>query len=219
MCSESLPKFSNSTEWLQHMLDIHGQNWHQEVHPASLWICPLCMEEEVTFTKSNDLEMHFKTVHPAVFPIAFTKYEAQAIIQHSRIQTSRPQDSCPICCLSIKDGDDYGPEGKHASNNEMCVQDAFSSSTPGIEKIGSHVAAHLESIMVLTLRLISIKSPEDNLNENKSKNNRVDDQLSSLGSWAASSHEVDFGESMNFLLGFDDERSRWFRFLIFNNSL
>ncbi|UKZ53336.1 hypothetical protein TrVGV298_007128 [Trichoderma virens] len=98
-CSEPLKRFATSTAWFSHMLEAHGQNWHREVHLPTWWICPLCNNQETTYPKAQDLSEHISKLHRDVF----TEQQIQVIVHQSRLRAPRPQDVCPLCCLSMKD--------------------------------------------------------------------------------------------------------------------
>ncbi|KAH0525904.1 hypothetical protein TsFJ059_009304 [Trichoderma semiorbis] len=81
------------------MLETHGQNWHREVHLPAWWSCPLCNNQETTYPKSQDLSDHISKLHSDVF----TEQQIQIIVHQSQLRAPRPQDTCPLCCLSMND--------------------------------------------------------------------------------------------------------------------
>jgi hypothetical protein len=97
-CPESLPRFATSRQWFEHMLTTHGQNWHLEAYAPSSWICPLCNDDDTTFSILDELASHLADSHGKTF----MQPEIQAIVQQSRIRSLRPRNECPLCCLSIE---------------------------------------------------------------------------------------------------------------------
>lgn len=179
------------------MVTTHGEFWHREVHAQPSSACPLCSDENLTFSKPEDLTDHIEEFHAGTF----TESQVQAIVRQSQLWSPRGQDICPLCCLSVNTqqasqtgetendndhpysqqrhyGESRGHESKRArretgdthlghndgSNVEAASEhikhETFSGpssgSTPSSGNIGGHVAGHLQNIMLLTLRLISI---------------------------------------------------------------
>lgn len=163
------------------MLSIHGHKWYQEVHAPSAWVCPLCTDEEVAFSQSHDFTAHLREIHKGIF----TEPQIEAITKQSWFQVSRPRGVCPLCCLPI--GRQQNRQSKEAEHEHSA-----SSSTPSPELIGSHIAAHLQSILLLTLRLISIDVAVDVSNDNESTANGTENWSSWTGSGMAG-----FGDNMN----------------------
>ncbi|KAL8294204.1 hypothetical protein RB597_008036 [Gaeumannomyces tritici] len=96
-CSQQ-PRFAASSQWFQHMLTSHGRNWHREVHAPSSWVCPLCFGEDIIFSKPAELANHLGAFHDGIF----TDPQVQAIVRQSRVRSTRPRDTCPLCCLSME---------------------------------------------------------------------------------------------------------------------
>ncbi|KAL8380247.1 hypothetical protein RB599_009621 [Gaeumannomyces hyphopodioides] len=96
-CSQP-PRFAASSQWFQHMLTSHGRDWHREVHAPSSWVCPLCFDGEVTFSKPTELADHFGAFHNGIF----TDSQVRDIVQQSRVRSTRPGDTCPLCCRSME---------------------------------------------------------------------------------------------------------------------
>ncbi|KAJ5560392.1 hypothetical protein N7513_002791 [Penicillium frequentans] len=220
-CSESLPRYATSTQWFQHMLTTHGQNWHQEVHAPWSWVCPLGREQGAAFSKPFDLVAHLKECHED----GLSESAIQAMSKQSRVRCPRPRDMCPLCCRSIKDQDDhlakdtendsrgscsnephytgnlgcsrllFKPDMGQKMSDQNCrdgheteqpepeiVVNPCSSKPPSVEAIASHVAAHLQNVMLLTLRLISIDVAIEVSAGGQSVSGEIDDQSSWVGS-------------------------------------
>ncbi|UKZ68424.1 uncharacterized protein TrAtP1_009460 [Trichoderma atroviride] len=189
-CKGQSTRFATSRAWFSHMLETHGQNWHREIHLPIWWICPLCNSKETTFSRAQDLSEHISKLHDETF----TKPQIQVIVHQSQLRSPRPQDMCPLCCLSMRDEDrqertfkvaqpdlsskDQVPEESHkraktetgsiqpvqhsvvGSEGEMKestgTQSAQNLERVNIEAIARHVAAHLQGIMLFTLRMMSL---------------------------------------------------------------
>ncbi|KAL6823373.1 hypothetical protein V8C40DRAFT_247930 [Trichoderma camerunense] len=220
-CSEPLKRFATSRAWFSHMLETHGQNWHREVHLPSWWSCPLCNNQETTYQKSQDLSEHISKLHSGVF----TEQQIQIIVNQSRLRAPRPQDTCPLCCLSMNDEQITNQDGqllkktlsklpnkdqqlaegsKRIKTETGSIQldqhsDADTESTEqetpnpqiqasqsqgqlNIETIARHVAAHLQGIMLFSLRMMSLDAVADKSTDDKALSGNTDNDLSRLGS-------------------------------------
>lgn len=199
------------------MLTTHGQSWHREVHAPSSWVCPLCTEEDVSFSKPIELAAHLHDFHEGTF----TESQIQAIVRQSRFRFPRSRDMCPLCCLFItdqhdcfsKETDNVSEESssknphkanfrgshkrsqpetgyKHSDQNsrdglETATEDqepkTCSSNPVSVEVIASHIAAHLQGVMLLTLRLISIDVVMDISGDNQSASGATNHRSSWVG--------------------------------------
>ncbi|RAQ75712.1 kinesin light chain 1 and [Aspergillus flavus] len=176
-CLQPLMRFSSSAEWLQHMTIEHGSNWHRDVHAPSSWICPLCTEEDATFHSPDRLSNHLDTHHDSIF----RENQVKAIVRQSKFPTARPLFECPLCCLFITEEQhtesgkpstrdkgpgkkDYLPKpgGGGPKRIRIDTRSMASRGTSANETIiATHVIAHLQNIMLLNLRLMSIEGPID----------------------------------------------------------
>lgn len=203
------------------MLETHGQNWHREVHLPAWWSCPLCNNQETTYPKSQDLLEHISRLHSDVF----TEQQIQIIVHQSRLRAPRPQDTCPLCCLSMNDEQNTDQDGqlsrktlsKFPNKGEQLTEsskrikteagsiqldqhsdtdtESTEQETPNpqkqasqspsqlnIETIARHVAAHLQGIMLFSLRMISLDAVADKSTDDKALSGNTDNDLSRLGS-------------------------------------
>lgn len=195
-CKGQANRFATSRAWFGHMLESHGQNWHREIHLPIWWICPLCNSKETTFSRAQDLSEHILKLHDDIF----TKPQIQVIVHQSQLRSPRPQDMCPLCCLSMRDEQGKEKEEQHlkVARPDFSSKDQTPGESPkrvktetgstrqaqygslefegemremipdtgtktaedtqrvGIESIARHVAAHLEGIMLFTLRMMSL---------------------------------------------------------------
>lgn len=203
------------------MLETHGPNWHREVHLPAWWSCPLCNNQETTYPKSQDLSDHISKLHSDVF----TEQQIQIIVHQSRLRAPRPQNTCPLCCLSMNDEQntnrdsqlskepllkvpnkgeqltesskriktetgsiqldqhndtDTGPSEQETPNPQIPVSQ--SQGQLNIETIARHVAAHLQGIMLFSLRMISLDAFADKSTDDNVLSGNTDNDLSRLGS-------------------------------------
>ncbi|KAL4734586.1 hypothetical protein BDV11DRAFT_174632 [Aspergillus similis] len=176
-CLQPLIRFSSSAKWLQHMISEHGSTWHRDVHAPSSWICPLCTEEDATFDSPDRFSQHLDTHHDRIF----RESQIKAIVRQSRFPTARPLFECPLCCLSVTEEQhtvsrelstrdnapekkDYlpTPDGSGPKRIRIDTRSMESRDTSADESvIATHVIAHLQNIMLLNLRLMSIDGPSD----------------------------------------------------------
>ncbi|UKZ70722.1 uncharacterized protein TrAtP1_011693 [Trichoderma atroviride] len=220
-CSKPLQRFATSKAWFSHMLETHGHNWHREVHLPAWWICPLCNDQETTYSKAQDLSKHISKLHGDVF----SEQQVQVIVHQSRLRAPRPQDVCPLCCLSMKDGQDPDEDDqvvKKASpklsvkgvqlaesfkriktetgsiqldqhndvNAEPAEQTTLDPQTPSFQSQGllnarivaRHVAAHLQGLMLFSLRMMALDAVAHKSTEDTALSGDTDDDLSRLGS-------------------------------------
>ncbi|KAI8654177.1 hypothetical protein NCS56_01374300 [Fusarium sp. Ph1] len=199
MKASSLPRFATPRKWLQHMLETHGSEWHRVVHAPSQWICPLCHDTTVKYPSPDDLKKHLDNGHDKA---VFTDPQKWRIVRQSQASYLRPRNECPICGLSIQDQEDSlrntrndnDKNKRNASDDIIGNQTSAlpirgsdskgSSSTTSLppEVIARHIAGHLRTIMLLTLRIISIDGPVELSSDGDSISGETDDQLSRIAS-------------------------------------
>ncbi|CEL08213.1 hypothetical protein ASPCAL11364 [Aspergillus calidoustus] len=198
-CLQSLPRFASSTEWFQHMTGEHGNDWHRDVHAPSSWVCPLCMDEDARFPGSESLSDHIQSCHSGTF----SDQQVKAIVRQSKFASPRPPSSCPLCCFPIVDPQAQAalPEGKSTGEPSKGQQYISKPGKSGPKRlridtsqkqptdraidatvIAAHMTAHLQNIMLLTLRLMSIEAPSDETTQSQSQVSETDNQ----SSWASS---------------------------------
>ncbi|KAH8126046.1 hypothetical protein FP744_10005040 [Trichoderma asperellum] len=218
-CKGQVNQFATSRAWFSHMLETHGQNWHREIHLPVWWICPLCNSAETSFSRAQDLSEHISKLHDDIF----TRPQIRVIVNQSQLRSPRPQDICPLCCLSMRDEQQDGEKphlglaqtnlllkdqipGKghkrikteagssqqiqhsdvHSEGEtEEMVSNAGTQSVQNtqrvnIEAIARHVAAHLQVMMLFTLRMMSLDVPYAKEDE-KSLSSSTDHDSSRVG--------------------------------------
>ncbi|KAL3440865.1 Metallo-dependent phosphatase-like protein [Aspergillus insuetus] len=149
------------------MFRVITKNWQQQVHAPWSWACPLCATGEAIFAHSSYLTAHFDSLHQG----DVTESQARAIVGQSQFQFPRSRHICPLCCFSITDKQGHTIEAHSNGNVSWNSGDQPANEThpdsgvharhssdkqANVEAIATHVAAHLQSLMLLTLRLIAI---------------------------------------------------------------
>ncbi|PTB65210.1 hypothetical protein BBK36DRAFT_1204500, partial [Trichoderma citrinoviride] len=184
-CSESLNRFATSRAWFRHMVETHGQHWHRQVHLPAWYICPLCNTQDSTYTRASELSGHLLKLHRDVF----TEQQIQIIVHQSRLRAPRSQDICPLCCLSMNDGQG-SDEDDHDTNHGSTERTAPDGQAPSfqnrpalhLEAIAKHVASHLQGIMLLTLRVMVLEFAPESSADDKGLSGSTDGGLSRLSS-------------------------------------
>ncbi|KAL6890819.1 hypothetical protein GGI43DRAFT_425308 [Trichoderma evansii] len=169
---------------------------------------------------AQDLSEHLSKLHDNIF----TRPQIQVIVHQSQLRSPRPQDICPLCCLSMRDEDqdkerehlkmaqsdhplkdqlpgeshkrmktetgsieqiqniDVGSEGENGERaSNTGAQAAQNTQRVNIEAISRHIAAHLQGIMLFTLRIMSLDVTYTTADE-KSLSNSTDHDSSRVGS-------------------------------------
>jgi len=192
-CCEPIQSFSTFRSWHGHMLSQHGLLWHQDAHPTSSWVCPLCHNTAEPFNVACELYRHMKETHQ------LTEEQLDAIVQMSRIRVRRRPDICPLCGLHVED--DTGAQvtmedtksrptdpNKRSQDSPLLEsitkrfrQDPdtgllVSPEPPGppldrrveeagnksrVELMARHVASHLQMLMLLNIKLLSVRDSRD----------------------------------------------------------
>ncbi len=189
------------------MTGEHGDGWHREVHAPSSWVCPLCTYDDEEFSSPDMLSEHLRSDHDDIFQ----EQQVKAIVRQSRFPSLRSQATCPLCCFPISEEDgnssrtEHGPsdEGKQylakpADNGPKRIRiDTCPEEQTGkpvsTQTVAAHVSAYLQSIMVFTLRLMSIEGPTD-VGESQSSATDTDYQAS----WSSSGpRDLDLDQDMS----------------------
>ncbi|KAH7254686.1 hypothetical protein B0J15DRAFT_494753 [Fusarium solani] len=210
--SSFLPKFSTSSKWFQHMSETHGPDWHRQVYAPSQWICPLCHGNTINYPSPEDLEIHLDKEHESVgltaaqkkmvikqsrascprprgecplccFPIKDGQtYGQNSTNRNENNKRSRsPQDA-------EADGENKrfkkqtGPQTSALPESKNDPDGSSSRSNSDPEVIAGHVAGHLRTIMLLTLKIISIEGPAEVSSDRQSISAQTDYHLSRVAS-------------------------------------
>jgi hypothetical protein len=181
------------------MTGEHGSDWHRDVHAPSSWVCPLCIDEEARFSGSESLSDHIQSYHGGIF----NDQQVKAIVRQSKFASPRAPSSCPLCCFPIVDPQAQATLPERKSTGEPSEGQQYVSKpdksgpkrlridtsqkqpterTIDATTIAAHMTAHLQSIMLLTLRLMSIEASLDETTKSQSEVSETDHQ----SSWASS---------------------------------
>ncbi|RSM19537.1 hypothetical protein CDV31_001697 [Fusarium ambrosium] len=212
MKASSLPRFATARKWLQHMLETHGSEWHRVVHAPSQWICPLCRDTTVKCPSPDDLKKHLDDDHNnSAFTdsqklVIVRQSRASCLRPRNECpicglsiqdQEDSPQDTINAHEKSKRNAsDDIASSENDKKRLKTQAGDRTSalpirgsgsqgsSSTTRLapEVIARHIAGHLRTIMLLTLRIISIDGPVEVSSDRESVSGKTDDQLSRIAS-------------------------------------
>ena len=175
----------------------HGVTWTREVHAPTSWICPFCGKGAAVFERPDDLAVHLEEFHTNIL----TGPQVQAVVRQSRLYYPRAPDICPLCSFSVspqqdkklKRADQSGrasmamDQVKHtASGHENAKEQSASGSKADYSaETATHVATHLQDIMLLSLRLIpahlKTSDPDDTQSMGSSQYNVASITRSSQG--------------------------------------
>jgi hypothetical protein len=188
------------------MLTSHGQNWHGEVHLPSSWVCPLCGNSDTTFSKPHGLAKHIVEFHKYNFPESQIDTCPLCCFPMSDEQDHRSgkadkqipapgkrhdEASLENNQKRIKTETGHTQSGQHSggdpgTSSEQQGKNARAELSPSqplsAESIARHVARHLQTIMLLTLRIISIDVEMEIPFDSNSVSARTDDHSSRVGS-------------------------------------
>ncbi|KAK0708483.1 WD40-repeat-containing domain protein [Lasiosphaeris hirsuta] len=156
-CRELPCSFTTFKAWNQHMTAQHGLAWYQDVYPPSSWVCAICLDASSNgFQHPNELYIHMKSRHD------FSETQLAAIVHLSKIQVQRRPDICPLCCLHVEDGPEGLPKPMLPGHGENTVPSTVrKNDKEPAELMARHVAAHLQALMFLTIRLMSIRDDDE----------------------------------------------------------
>ena len=174
-CSYIRHHFGSFREWREHMENNHTREWPQNVHPITIYCCDICGSE---FTYRRDLGQHIGSEHPN----RFTSQELTSMVERSVITRSRGYGVCLLCNVNIflhpKDSE-VVLRGKPDSNSNILDEEHVSSqlkpaadscmSTPhqDLDTITRHIATHLRSLALLSIRNIGDNTPSTGSGDSK----------------------------------------------------
>ncbi|KAK6495590.1 hypothetical protein TWF481_002638 [Arthrobotrys musiformis] len=174
MSRNKLPSYSTFKEWHLHMKTEHSLKWQQEIHRPISWVCNINHETKY-FDTINALYEHAIGCHRD----KFSEAELKAIVPNSHIEFPRSHRVCPLCCRDLipekrrkkpevetrkrrKRTDWHEMQATKASfalqtndnlDRENLDSDEQTTEAPEIG-MARHIAAHLQGIMFLTIRLM-----------------------------------------------------------------
>lgn len=183
-CPGPVRTFPRFSEWHEHMISVHGETWYQEVYPPMAWVCPICRHGRSEFIEPQDLHDHLEldhgltelqreaVVHQSRIPtkrppnICFLcclpvddddwhvldgrKREHTSPTSHRRAKRAR---------VDIGDSTTpsrYQQDDPTQSPPELPGDEISNLNSEPTKRMSEHIARHLESLMLVAIRLMSI---------------------------------------------------------------
>ncbi|KAF4446596.1 serine/threonine protein kinase [Fusarium austroafricanum] len=167
--------FANFQDWTSHMRD-HSPTWHRKIYQPLTWQCPFCAEDE-GYTGSHSLREHLTVEHSNILE----GHNPDIISEQSRMLKLRPRDECLLCGFRAQEcmlettvpskrenqtpedmnNERIKPDGPETAGHPYGSSlDAQSNPDPDIN-LARHIASHLQTLMFLVLRIVSIKESYD----------------------------------------------------------
>ncbi|KAF2148089.1 hypothetical protein K461DRAFT_68483 [Myriangium duriaei CBS 260.36] len=119
--------FGSLRKWSQHMAMSHSSDWPWMIHNSTVWICKAGHEYDTQYIFSTKAEIRN---HAMLHHLTFDAEKVEIVLRDSEEDTSSAR-VCPLCTYLV-------PEAQESKGY-----------------MARHVAAHLEGLMLLTLRLMS----------------------------------------------------------------
>ncbi|KAJ3577071.1 hypothetical protein NPX13_g3501 [Xylaria arbuscula] len=152
----------------------HTLEWSQKVHPIIICCCELCGME---FTHRRDLRQHIGLAHPD----QLTSLELTSMVERSVITRSRDYGVCLLCnvniLLHLEDSEAALPrlDSNSNSSNDEHISSQFNSTASSHIKISQknanimtrHIAAHLKSLALLSIRNLGDNTPSTGSGDSK----------------------------------------------------
>ncbi|CVL02542.1 uncharacterized protein FMAN_00048 [Fusarium mangiferae] len=162
-------------QWSSHMQQ-HDEFWYRTVYSPVKYVCPLCVNTMSSFEHRVELFQHVTSMHESD---AFDSRQLSLIANQSQGIRERPVDECPLCGLAVeresqkedvpskRESDSWseGSRKKLKAGQQQPIPAATSSNdqenqsheTNNHESMALHIASHLQTLMFLTLRVISMQ--------------------------------------------------------------
>ncbi|KAJ0136306.1 hypothetical protein HZ326_20685 [Fusarium oxysporum f. sp. albedinis] len=189
-------------EWSSHMQQ-HNEFWYRTAYSPATYVCPLCINNTSPFAKRDDLLQHLTSEHQSD---TFDCGQLSMIAGQSQGIKERPYNECLLCGFVVENEGQKDVPSKRQSESrsegntkkrktkrhKFNVTEIFSSSEDeedqshkanNHESMTRHIAAHLQTLMFLTLRVISMQKglgseDEDAAESNAGTNDVQDYQVS-----------------------------------------
>ena len=183
-CPGPVRTFPRFSEWHEHMISVHGETWYQEVYPPMAWVCPICRHGRSEFIEPQDLHDHLgldhgltelqreAVVHQSRIPtkrppnICFLcclpvddddwhvldgrKREHTSPTSHRRAKRARVDIGDSTTPLR------YQQDDPTQSPPERPGDEISNQNSEPTKRMSEHIARHLESLMLMAIRLMSI---------------------------------------------------------------
>ncbi|KAI0860593.1 hypothetical protein F4860DRAFT_503923 [Xylaria cubensis] len=193
-CSEAHPAFTTFDGWYKHMR-LHSRRWHQRFHSASSWVCTVCEANPKAYNSPPALYSHLKRSHGDKFtneqleilsrqskldkPTAGNScllccfiVEEQDIGDETVLQrrpTREVQQETPKGnILEITNPDTHSPSLSDTSSDSDISdphQDQSQEQEYPSVAVARHIAAHLQTLMLLTLRFADVHNYNETLGD------------------------------------------------------
>ncbi|KAH7190039.1 hypothetical protein BKA60DRAFT_586652 [Fusarium oxysporum] len=189
-------------EWSSHMQQ-HNEFWYRTAYSPATYVCPLCINNTSPFANRDDLLQHLTSEHQSD---TFDCGQLSMIAGQSQGIKERPYNECLLCGFVVENEGQKDVPSKRQSESrsegntkkrktkphQFNVTEIFSSSEDeedqshkanNHESMTRHIAAHLQTLMFLTLRVISMQKglgseDEDAAESNAGTNDVQDYQVS-----------------------------------------
>ncbi|KAF5598605.1 hypothetical protein FPCIR_2902 [Fusarium pseudocircinatum] len=194
--------YSSFREWSSHMQQ-HSETWYRTVYSPATYLCPLCIDNMSSFASRDELLQHLTSEHQSG---TLDDGRLSIIAGQSQGIKERPKDECLLCGFVVENEGQTGvpskrqgesrSEGKtkkqKTERRQATLTETFSSSKEeegpnheaiNHESMARHIAAHLQTLMFLTLRVIltqkDLGSEDEDAAESHTRTNDVQDYQSS----------------------------------------
>ncbi|UKZ60138.1 uncharacterized protein TrAtP1_001422 [Trichoderma atroviride] len=220
-CSDGHSAYPTFNEWCRHM-KLHDSRWHQKIYLTPNWVCPLCAVSENVYNSPQALYLHLtgshdkqftelqlqaisrqsKVVQPRAWnecPFCCLSIEDQEdkekLLVTKRPKEQQKQESIkrPRISFEISSPGNRGSDlDSSDTSSESGNADSYQQRKDPSNTIARHIAAHLQVLMLLTLRFAALESDGEDLNDDF-KSNSVDIDEENTRSFI--SKDTDLGRS------------------------
>ncbi|EAQ84990.1 hypothetical protein CHGG_09004 [Chaetomium globosum CBS 148.51] len=186
-CPDGHPVYPSFGPWLSHM-ESHSKRWHQRVYLIPGWVCPVCEDSHDVYRSPEALHLHLTETHHDMFDASRLQAVArQSKIERPRAWNECPL--CCFTVEEVPPGPDTGQKRQkkqlHQENDKRPkTTSKMRDSTPSreieyhsdssndsiitekhltsddTEMMARHIAGHLQTLMLLTIRLASLQNEE-----------------------------------------------------------
>ncbi|KAI0103317.1 hypothetical protein GGR51DRAFT_524542 [Nemania sp. FL0031] len=168
-CGAQPEYFASRQEWRKHMDDVHSLQWTEDVYRPYVWYCNVGHAEHKWFETSLDLRQHVMGEHQD----DCDQEERELIVVRNVIQRPRRSTACPFCEQEVisedpsqhsrlhtlfteppKDADGENINGKVETESDARNTGATRRQHDEVQhqKLTDHIASHLESLALISLR-------------------------------------------------------------------
>ncbi|KAH6616959.1 hypothetical protein F5144DRAFT_606479 [Chaetomium tenue] len=200
-CPDGHPVYASFGPWLSHM-ESHSKRWHQRVYLIPGWVCPVCEDSHDVYKSPEALHLHLAEAHHNMFDANRLQAVArQSKIERPRAWNECPL--CCFTVEEVPAGPGTGQKRQkkqlHQENDKRSKTfSEMRDSTPSreieyrsdssddslitekhltsddAEMMARHIAGHLQTLMLLTIRLASLPNEEADGSEQDANRDSVD---------------------------------------------